>query len=218
VVSRRTITVRTLATQAPGAAASSQGELKFTGRDGKYAHAVFNAAKQGNLLKKIREDLDAFDRVWKETPQLQLALENPLMTPAQRQKIITDGVAKQLNLSPITVELLQRLLRDDQNIGLFADIKSNFDALVAHELGQVSGEITSAVPLTSEQKERAIQKMKATLKPGQTLTVTEKIDPTLLGGLSVRIGGMGQDLSARSRVSMFESILRNNASALPTPA
>jgi len=50
----------------------------------------------------------------------------------------------------------------------------------------VSAEVTSALPLTSDEKE--IVKQDVLSKVGQQATVSFRVDPSILGGLVIRVG------------------------------
>lgn len=55
-----------------------------------------------------------------------------------------------------------------------------------------------------------IQKgLKAMLKPGQSLVLEEKIDPSIISGIILDIGDKHLDLSVLSRVRKLQQIIRD---------
>jgi len=83
-----------------------------------------------------------------------------------------------------------------------------FSRLVAEKLGHVSATVFSVDPLTKSQLNRIEQKLSAILPAGQTLILTSKINPKLLGGLKIRLGDRELDLSLASKITQFEQVFR----------
>ncbi|MBK5109157.1 MAG: F0F1 ATP synthase subunit B, partial [Anaerolineales bacterium] len=99
-------------------------------------------------------------------------------------------------------EQRQRVLIDE----FFSGVKSG--QVVVLEGQQVSGasaEVTSALPLTAEEKESVKQDVLA--RVGDQATVTFRVDPAILGGLIVRVGDKVLDGSVSGQLeSMRQSL------------
>jgi F-type H+-transporting ATPase subunit b len=99
-------------------------------------------------------------------------------------------------------EQRQRALIDE----FFSGVKSGQVVLLEGE--QVSGassEVTSALPLTSDEKDAVKQDVLS--KVGDQATVTFRVDPAILGGLIVRIGDKVLDGSVSGQLeSMRQSL------------
>jgi F-type H+-transporting ATPase subunit delta len=105
----------------------------------------------------------------------------------------------------LTANFLQLLVK---NRRLFAlrDIVSGFRRLLADHRGEVTAEVTSAVPLSEAQTEE----LKATLKAktGKTVTLNTTVDPSILGGLIVKIGSRMIDTSIRSKLNALKYAMK----------
>jgi F-type H+-transporting ATPase subunit delta len=66
----------------------------------------------------------------------------------------------------------------------------------------LSGEVTSAIQLDDVQRTRVIHDLRA--KYGEALEVSFKVDPSIIGGLIIRIGDQVLDNSLRSRLSVIQ--------------
>jgi F-type H+-transporting ATPase subunit b len=89
----------------------------------------------------------------------------------------------------------------------FSGVKSG--RVVVLEEANISGtsaEVTSALPLTSEEKETVRQDILA--KAGAQATVAFRVDPSILGGLVVRIGDKVMDGSVAGQLDSLRSNLR----------
>jgi len=66
----------------------------------RYSRALFTLALEANAVEQYGTELDGFDKVLKDLPDLENALRNPLY-PAGVKMTIFEKVAAQLELSPI---------------------------------------------------------------------------------------------------------------------
>ena len=99
-------------------------------------------------------------------------------------------------------EQRQRVLIDE----FFSGVKSGEVVVLEGEaIGGASAEVTSALPLTSEEKEAVKQDVLS--KIGDQATVTFRVDPAILGGLIIRVGDKVLDGSVSGQLeSMRQSL------------
>lgn len=99
-------------------------------------------------------------------------------------------------------EQRQRALIDE----FFSGVKSGQVVLLEGEqVGGASAEVTSALPITAEEKEAVKQDVLS--KVGEQATVTFRVDPSILGGLIVRVGDKVLDGSVSGQLeSMRQSL------------
>ena len=77
---------------------------------------------------------------------------------------------------------------------------------MARRRGQMTVDVTSAQPLTDEQSARLTEKLNQTL--AAKVRINAKIDPSLLGGLVVKIGSKLIDSSIRTKLIGLERIMK----------
>ncbi len=84
-------------------------------------------------------------------------------------------------------------------------IKSYFQ-IVARNRGEISADVTSAHALTSAQE----NELKATLKgvTGKDVAINVTVDPSILGGLIVKVGSRQIDTSLRTKLSTLKLALK----------
>jgi len=85
----------------------------------------------------------------------------------------------------------------------------NFRLLAAKSRGEVTAEVTSAIALTEPQ----MAALKETLKrqAGQNVVLQTKVDPSLLGGLVVKIGSRMVDSSLKTKLAGLSLALKAGA-------
>src|SRR5262245_55948016 len=106
--------------------------------------------------------------------------------PPQRKKEIIDGRLKGRIESGL-LNLL-KLLVDKHRISHVLQILRYFDLLTDRHRGVEEVTIVSAVPLSDEQRARIIEQVQRFSYFGE-LRVKSSVDPTILGGVVVRLGG-----------------------------
>ena len=95
-----------------------------------------------------------------------------------------------------------------RNGRLFAlpTIIASFRALAAKARGEVVADVTSAVPLNSAQIASLSDTLKA--KIGKTVTLQEHVDPSLIGGLIVKVGSQMIDSSLKTKLTAMKIAMK----------
>ena len=81
-----------------------------------------------------------------------------------------------------------------------------FQALAAAGRGEVTADVTSAAPLTSAQLKALADTLKT--KIGKTVTLTEHVDPSLIGGLQVKVGSQMIDSSLKTKLTAMKIAMK----------
>ena len=163
---------------------------------GRYATALFELAREENKLEETERGLVGLSASLDESEDLRRLVRSPIFSAAEQSKALA-GIAKQAGLPTLAANFLQLLVK---NRRLFAlrDIITGFRKLSADHRGELTADVTSAVALSEPQADE----LKATLKAktGKSITLIEKVDPAILGGLVVKIGSRMVDSSIRTKL------------------
>lgn len=148
-----------------------------------WSDAAFRlAASQGAedaVLEEWRGLVELLDR----DPQLEAVLSSPLVTSEEKRRLIEKGFRGQA--SDLFVDTLQVLGRKGR-LGLLRPVADAFREAWMVSKRQVEVSVTSAVPLTPELRQSLIRA--ASRFTGKEAQLEERVDPTVLGGLVVRVG------------------------------
>ncbi|MDO5734104.1 MAG: ATP synthase F1 subunit delta [Eubacteriales bacterium] len=167
-----------------------------------YAAALFRAAVERSVLAETAEALSNTVREIQENPELKAVLNHPRVAERSKKAIIKDCFAKDLN------ELLLNffyVLVDNGRIARLPEIAADFKTLAYSELGLLEVEVTSASPLSEEQKGRLIESLSRKTK--QKINLIETLDPSIIGGLIVAYGGQRLDGSLKTSLEHFRQTL-----------
>jgi F-type H+-transporting ATPase subunit delta len=175
-----------------------------SGVAGRYATALFELAKEEAQLDKIATDLNRFNEALDAFEDMKRLVKSPVFSAEEQ------GRALAAILDKIEIEGLAKnfLLLVTKNRRLFAtpDMIRAFRAMLARERGEASATVTSATKLTETQITALKQALKAALHKEVMLDV--QIDPSLLGGLIVKVGSRMVDTSLRTRLNSLKIAMK----------
>ena len=166
-----------------------------------YARALFEAAQDAGRLERVAADLSALATALDEVPELASFLQNPQVEPAGKADVlaeVTEGADE-------LVRNFARLVAEKGRGGELAEMSAEFDALVASSENRLDVELTTAHEL-SEEDARSIV---ATIEKasGKRVEATRTVDPSLIGGIVLRIGSHRADGSVRGRLERLRQEL-----------
>jgi len=169
----------------------------------RYASALLDLSlEKGNPLE-IHRGLLEIRHLVQENRQLEGVLTNPAVGTTRKKKILV-ALSGRMELPELCRRLLQ-LLAERERIQLLPAIERAFKALWDGRRGVVSAEAVSAVALDAGQREAltaALAKM-----AGTEVDLQVAVDPTVLGGVVVKMGGRRYDGTVRGRLKAMRSAL-----------
>lgn len=182
-------------------AAANAGRLQISGVSGKYAGALLQAAIGSKAdLRAVGADLVTFNEVLKNDERVKLMMVDPLSPGAKKAENIR-GLCKAIGLKDkLTAEVIV-MLHTDNVLSKLSDICRDYEVLMLDHLKEVRGTVISAEPLSKAQLKQVEDKMKGLLEKGESLVLSTQVDPSILGGLIIKMGDKRQDLSVRYAIS-----------------
>jgi F-type H+-transporting ATPase subunit delta len=175
-----------------------------SGVSGRYATALFELARDEKAIDAVKADLDRFDALLNESADLKRLIRSPVFT-AEAQLKALNAVLQRAGISGIAANFLKVLTR---NRRLFAvsDVIRAFRALVAKFKGEATADVTVAETLS----DRNLDALKTALKSvtGKDVTLNVKVDPSIIGGLVVKLGSRMVDSSLRTKLNSIKHAMR----------
>ena len=164
---------------------------------GRYAMALFELARDERQLEAVGASLGALKRALRESDDLRELVSSPLVGREESSRTI-GATAEAMGLDPITKNFVGVLARN-RRLSQLQNVIRAFDMLAAHHRGEVTAEVVSAHPLDDGQ----VAALKANLKDrlGRDVAVDLTVDPTILGGLVVKVGSQMIDGSIRTKLN-----------------
>jgi F-type H+-transporting ATPase subunit delta len=169
----------------------------------RYARAFFKITGDEQRYEDYARELGRFSALLKENRNLGEFLANPVFAQPDK-KAVAEALLAKLELSPLTANFL-KLLVDKRRIGILSDIEGCYHDMVADALKKVSVTVKTAFPLTGELSSRLQKRLEGLTGKQVEMTVHE--DPTLLGGIVVRVGDTLYDGSIMAQLSSIRNLL-----------
>lgn len=139
-------------------------------------------------------------------PKVSLAVLNPYIKRSIKVKSLKDITTKE-KFSPLTANLMN-LLAENGRLGNTQGVISAFSTIMSVHRGEVPCTVTTASPLEEEVLTELKLVLKSFLNQGQVLKLEVKTDPSVMGGMIVRIGEKYVDMSTKSKIQKLSQAMR----------
>jgi F-type H+-transporting ATPase subunit delta len=160
----------------------------------RYAEAVFELGRESGTLDQWKDDLDDLANVAGDGGALGV-LEN-IKTPMEDRLALLDQALTRMSA---LAQNLARLLVSRGRFGLMPQIARIFGEMLDEYTGVARARVVSAVPLSDEERSAVIDWLRS-MTGAQDIRLEGVIDPSIIGGLIVRVGDQLIDGSTRSRL------------------
>ncbi|HEY5696359.1 MAG TPA: ATP synthase F1 subunit delta [Acidimicrobiales bacterium] len=167
-----------------------------------YAAAMYAVANAEGQLSSVGDELFAVARAIEGNDALRDALGDPHLPAERRQQIIEDLAGSRT--SDVTLSLASMVVAAGRGREL-PDIVDALLQLSAEDQGRQVAEVRSAIELSEDQQERLAAALKSAT--GRDVDVRVVVDPTVVGGLVVRVGDQVIDGTVRHRLSQLRESL-----------
>lgn len=169
----------------------------------RYAQALLAVAREEGVVLELGEELIMLGEFLRRQKELNQFLMNPVFDGPSRAQVLAE-VANRLSLSGMARNFMNLLL-DKNRFGLLAEIIAAYQALADELEGRIRALVISARPLSGEVIERVVAKIEEI--SGKKVTAQVAQDPSLLGGLVVKIGSLVLDGSIRAQLAAIRESL-----------
>ncbi len=164
---------------------------------GRYATALFDLARDEKAIDAVSASLQTLKGALTESEDFRRLTTSPLVSRETALKAVAAAAAA-LGVDPLTTKFLG-VLAQNRRLGQLGAVIRAFGQLAAHHRGETTAEVTSAHPLSATQLKALKAKLKTQLARDVAVDVT--VDPSILGGLIVKIGSRQIDGSIRSKLN-----------------
>ena len=174
------------------------------GLAGRYANAVFELARDQKAVDAVSSDLAGLRRAVETSPDLARLVRSPVFSAEDHAKALK-AILEKMGAHPLTIKFVL-LLAQKRRLFVLNQIITAYESLVAKSRGETEAEVTSARHLQDDE----IAELKAVLKSklGKEPRLHSRIDPTLLGGLIIKVGSRMIDTSLRTKLEGLRAAMK----------
>ena len=175
-----------------------------SGVSGRYATALFELARDEKSIDAVRADLDRFDAMLADSADLSRLVRSPVFSADTQAKALA-AVLDKAGISGTSAKFL-KVLTANRRLFAVSDVIRAFRALVARFKGEATADVTVAEQLN----DKNLDALKTALKSvtGKDVTLNVKIDPSIIGGLVVKLGSRMIDSSLRTKLNSIKHAMK----------
>jgi len=175
-----------------------------TGLAGRYANAVFELAQEQGLVDVVAADFAALKAAMTGSADFTRLIKSPLFSHEDQARALKP-ILEKMGVNALTVKFLLTLTNKRRLFAL-GNIIAAYGRLVARLKGEVEAQVMSAHALTVTQTAELKSVLKSKL--GREPRLDMHVDPTLLGGLVVKVGSRMIDSSLRTKLAGIRAAMR----------
>jgi F-type H+-transporting ATPase subunit delta len=180
-------------------------DTTVSGMAGRYATALFELALEAKSVDAVKADLEAFDRLIADNADLSRLVRSPVFGADEQARALA-AVLDKAGIKGLAGNFLKFVASNRRLFAVRAMIR-DFRKLVANWKGEIGAAVTVAEPLS----ERHLAALKDALKQvtgGKAVDLNVKIDPSIIGGLVVKLGSRMVDASLRTKLNAIKQAMK----------
>jgi F-type H+-transporting ATPase subunit delta len=175
-----------------------------SGVSGRYATALFELARDEKSVDAVKVDLDRFEAMLAESPELKRLVRSPVFSANEQMKAL-NAVLEKAGISGVAANFL-KVLTANRRLFAISDVIRAFRALVAKFKGEATADVTVAERLS----DKHLDALKTALKSvtGKDVALNMNVDPSIIGGLVVKLGSRMVDSSLRTKLNSIKHAMK----------
>jgi F-type H+-transporting ATPase subunit delta len=182
------------------------GEDPITsGMAGRYANALFELALENKATDAVKNDLDRFDALITESPDLDRLVRSPVYGADEQLKALS-AILDKAGIKGLAANFL-RVITANRRLFAVRDMIRIYRALVARHKGEVTAQITVADKVSDNNLE-ALKSALKSVTGGKDIDLDVRIDPAIIGGLIVKLGSRMIDTSLRTKLNAIKFAMK----------
>ncbi|MCK1362825.1 F0F1 ATP synthase subunit delta [Bradyrhizobium sp. 199] len=179
-------------------------DTSVSGVSGRYATALFELARDQKAVDEVKADLAKFEAMLNESADLKRLVRSPVFA-ADAQSRALSAVLAQAGIAGISANFL-KVLTANRRLFAVTDVIRAYRALVARFKGEVTADVTVAETLS----DKNLDALKVALKSvtGKDVALNVNVDPSIIGGLVVKLGSRMIDSSLRTKLNSIKHAMK----------
>jgi F-type H+-transporting ATPase subunit delta len=175
-----------------------------SGVAGRYASALFELAQENRAVDSVARDLDAFDALIRDSEDLRRLIRSPVFSAEDQAKAV-GAILERAGVGGLAANFI-RLVAGNRRLFALPDVVRAFRRLVSLAKGIVPAEVR----LAERPSDKILDDIKSALRDAAKaeIALDVKIDPSLIGGLVVRMGSRMVDASLRTKLNAIRLAMR----------
>lgn len=170
----------------------------------RYASALFDLAQEGGALADIHRDFAALVALARDSDDMMHMMASPVFSREEKTGALTE-IARKAGMHDLLVKFAGTMASNGRAHDLIGAQKA-FDALYAKQRGVQRAVVRTAKDMDEGQRAR-IEGILAKAVGGD-VELTSEVDPSLIGGIQLRIGSKLVDASLAAKLDRMNTAMK----------
>jgi F-type H+-transporting ATPase subunit delta len=171
----------------------------------RYAQALFSLAQERNITDAVAEALGSFGEMIEQSQDLRRFVASPVFSAEEQLKAIT-ALLNQYGFGDVTANFI-KLVASKRRLFVLPEIIRAYIALNDKAKGVTQAQVTVAAPLSSDHSS-ALEDALRQVSGGKTVKVNVKVDPSIIGGIVVKLGSRMVDASLKTKLNSLRTRMK----------
>jgi F-type H+-transporting ATPase subunit delta len=180
-------------------------DTTVSGMAGRYARALFELALEVKSVDAVKADIEKFDAMISDSADLHRLVRSPVFSAEEQGKALA-AVLDKAGIGGLAGNFL-KLITANRRLFSVREMIRDFRKLVARWRGEVSAEVTVAEKLSDTHLE-ALKNALKSITGEKAVDLNVKIDPAIIGGLTVKLGSRMVDSSLRTNLTALKHAMK----------
>lgn len=182
----------------------AQSSSPVSGVATRYAQSLFELARDEGSIDTVESELGQFQTLIEENADFRRLVESPAFSSDVQLAAIT-AIVDEVKPSELTGNFL-KVVAENRRLFALGGMIRGFRQIAAAHRGEVEAEVVSAYELDDGQRDELKKALGS--YAGKNVTMRERVDPAILGGLIVKIGSRQIDTSLRTKLNSLKLALK----------
>jgi F-type H+-transporting ATPase subunit delta len=175
-----------------------------SGIAGRYASALFDLANDARQTAAVGKDLSRFDALIAGSEDLQRLVKSPVFS-AEEQVSAVSALLSKAGIGGLAGNFL-KLVASKRRLFAVRGMVSAYHALADARAGVVKAEVIVAEKLSDKNRQAVTEALRSVT--GKTVSIAEKVDPSIIGGIIVKMGSRMVDSSVRTKLNSLKVAMK----------
>jgi F-type H+-transporting ATPase subunit delta len=169
-----------------------------------YGESLYELAKDESLSQELGQQLKVLLQSFQQEPDFLRLLSSPSLTKAERCQVLDDSFRGKIH--PYLLNFL-KILTEKSYIRYFSDCCTAYAQRYNEDNGILPVTAVTAIAMTAQQTGALSEKLSRIT--GKTIDLTNRIDPSCLGGIRLDYDGQRLDDTVAHRLRSIRDLLKN---------
>ncbi len=183
----------------------AEDDTIVSGVAGRYASALFSLAQDERQTDAVADALARFDALIAESPDLERLVRSPVFSAADQLKAL-DAILAEANIGGVAANFI-RLVTSKRRLFFIREMIADYLKLNDAYRGVTRADVTSATALTDAHIAALKESLRAA-SGGREVDLNVRLDPSIIGGLIVKLGSRMVDGSLRTKLNAIRLAMK----------